>query len=61
MICHVTISDLFLEFDIIYNHTVPGTVLLCLILVPQKMAAHARLMSSSFAMSDFFCLATDML
>ena len=42
-------------------HTVPGTVLPCLILVPQKMAAHARLMSSSFAMSDFFCLATDML
>jgi hypothetical protein len=28
---------------------------------PQKMAAHARLMSSSFAISDFFCLATDML
>lgn len=24
-------------------------------------AAHARLMSSSFAISDFFCLATDML
>ncbi len=32
-----------------------------MILLPQKMATQARLMSSSFAISDFFCLATDML